>query len=83
MNEADSSSNTRAVDSLLNYETVKYFTNEEFEASRYDRSLEAWEQARRRNRLSLFALNGGQALIIAAVADHMLALAAWQVRGGA
>lgn len=82
MNEADSSSNTRSVDSLLNYETVKYFTNEEFEASRYDESLAAWEQARRRNRLSLFALNGGQALIIAASQTAMLALAAWQVRGG-
>ena len=82
MNEADSSSNTRAVDSLLNYETVKYFTNEDFEARRYDDSLAAWEGARRRNRLSLFALNGGQALIIAVSQTAMLALAAWQVRGG-
>jgi ATP-binding cassette subfamily B protein len=82
MNEADSSSNTQAVDSLLNYETVKYFTNEDFEARRYDRSLEAWEEARRRNRLSLFALNGGQALIIALSQTSMLALAAWQVRDG-
>jgi len=82
VNEADSSSNTRAVDSLLNYETVKYFTNEAYEARRYDESLEAWEQARRRNRLSLFALNGGQALIIAASQTAMLAMAAWQVRGG-
>jgi len=79
MNEADSSSNTRAVDSLLNYETVKYFTNEEFEAQRYDDSLAAWEQARRNNRLSLFALNGGQALIIALSQTAMLGLAAWQV----
>jgi ATP-binding cassette subfamily B protein len=63
MNEADSSSNTRATDSLLNFETVKYFTNEEFEARRYDRELERWELARRKNRLSLFGLNGGQALI--------------------
>ncbi|MEL7044518.1 MAG: ABC transporter ATP-binding protein/permease, partial [Pseudomonadota bacterium] len=82
MNEADSSSNTRAVDSLLNYETVKYFTNEDFEAQRYDQSLADWEQARRRNRLSLFALNGGQAFIIAASQTGMLALAAWQVRDG-
>jgi ABC-type multidrug transport system fused ATPase/permease subunit len=44
VNEADSSSNTRAVDSLLNYETVKYFTNEDFEAQRYDGSLAEWEQ---------------------------------------
>ncbi|MEM1188211.1 MAG: ABC transporter ATP-binding protein/permease [Pseudomonadota bacterium] len=82
MNEADSSTNTRAVDSLLNYETVKYFTNEDYEARRYDHSLADWEQARRRNRLSLFALNGGQAFIIAASQTGMLALAAWQVRGG-
>ena len=60
MNAADSASNTRAVDSLLNFETVKYFTNEEFEARRYDRELERWETARRRNRLSLFGLNGGR-----------------------
>ncbi|MFK8041624.1 MAG: ABC transporter ATP-binding protein/permease [Congregibacter sp.] len=82
VNEADSSSNTRSVDSLLNYETVKYFTNEEFEAERYDESLATWEVARRKNRLSLFALNGGQALIIAFSQTSMLALAAWQVQGG-
>lgn len=79
MNEADSASNTRAVDSLLNFETVKYFTNEEFEAQRYDRELRKWEQARRRNRLSLFGLNGGQALIIALSQTAMIGLAAWQV----
>lgn len=82
VNEADSSSNTRAVDSLLNYETVKYFTNEEFEAQRYDDSLATWETARRKNRLSLFALNGGQALIIAVSQTCMLGLAAWQVQDG-
>lgn len=82
MNEADSSSNTRAVDSLLNFETVKYFTNEDFEAQRYDRELQKWELARRRNRLSLFGLNGGQALIIAISQTSMIGLAAWQVRDG-
>ncbi len=82
VNEADSTSNTRAVDSLLNYETVKYFTNESFEARRYDESLEVWEQARRKNRLSLFALNGGQALIIAAAQTLMLGMAAWHVQDG-
>ncbi len=82
MNEADSASNTRAVDSLLNFETVKYFTNEEFEARRYDRELEKWELARRRNRLSLFTLNGGQALIIAIAQTGMIGLAAWKVRAG-
>ena len=80
MNEADSASNTRAVDSLLNFETVKYFTNEDFEARRYDTELARWEQARRRNRLSLFGLNGGQALIIAVSQTAMIGLAAWQVR---
>jgi len=82
MNEADSSSNTRAVDSLLNFETVKYFTNEEFEARRYDTALAQWEQARRKNRLSLFTLNAGQALIIAVAQTTMIGLAAWQVRSG-
>ena len=82
MNEADSASNTRAVDSLLNFETVKYFTNEEFEAQRYDRELERWESARRRNRLSLFGLNGGQALIIALAQTCMIGLAVSQVRSG-
>ena len=79
-NEADSSSNTRAIDSLLNYETVKYFTNEKFEADRYDRELEKWEVARRKNRLSLFTLNGGQAAIIAIAQTSMIGLAAFQVR---
>lgn len=81
-NQADSSSNTRAVDSLLNYETVKYFTNEEFEAQRYDQELKNWEQAKIKNRLSLFALNAGQALIIAIAMTSMLALAAHQVSHG-
>ncbi len=81
-NQADSSSNTRAVDSLLNYETVKYFTNESFEAQRYDKELEVWEQAKIKNRLSLFALNAGQALIIAIAMTSMLALAAHHVAHG-
>ncbi len=76
---ADSSSNTRAIDSLLNYETVKYFTNEEFEAKAYDKQLATWEQAKIKNRLSLFALNGGQAFIIAVAMTSMLALAAVKV----
>ncbi len=82
VNAADSESNTRAVDSLLNYETVKYFNNETFEAERYDASLDVWEQARRKNRLSLFALNGGQALIIAASQTLMLGMAAVSVNKG-
>ena len=82
MNSADSNSNTRAVDSLLNYETVKYFNNEKFEASRFDESLATWEKARRNNRLSLFALNGGQAAIIALSQTLMLAMATTGVRSG-
>jgi ABC-type transport system involved in Fe-S cluster assembly fused permease/ATPase subunit len=82
-NRADSRSNTRAVDSLLNYETVKYFTNEEFEARAYDQDLAGWEQARRKNRLSLFVLNGGQSLIIAAAMTAMMVLAARNVMAGA
>lgn len=78
-NKADSSSNTRAIDSLLNYETVKYFTNEAYEASAYDSQLASWEQAKMKNRLSLFALNGGQALIISCSMTAMLALAGYQV----
>ena len=81
-NLADSRSNTIAVDSLLNYETVKYFTNEEFEARRYDEELKNWEQARRKNRLSLFTLNGGQAVIIAVAQTSMIGLAVFQVRAG-
>jgi len=65
MNESDSDANTKAVDSLLNYETVKYFNNEEFEASRYDESLQRWETAAVRSQTSLSLLNIGQSAIIA------------------
>ncbi len=81
-NKADSSSNTRAIDSLLNYETVKYFTNEDYEAQAYDHQLAQWEQAKTKNRLSLFALNGGQALIISVAMTVMLGLAAYEVTYG-
>ncbi|EGM71688.1 ABCB family ABC transporter ATP-binding protein/permease [Shewanella sp. HN-41] len=80
--KADSLSNTRAIDSLLNYETVKYFNNEQYESARYDQALEQWEIAKRKNRLSLFALNGGQALIIALAMTAMMALAAYKVTYG-
>jgi ATP-binding cassette subfamily B protein len=82
LREADNSSNSRAVDSLLNFETVKYFTNEEFEAQRYDKLLGQWEVARRKNRLSLFTLNGGQAVVIAIAQTSMIGLAASQVQDG-
>lgn len=82
MNQADSTTNSRAVDSLLNFETVKYFNNENFEANRYDKDLANWEHARRKNRLSLFALNGGQAFIIAIAMTSMMGNAALGVARG-
>ncbi len=65
MNELDSKANTRAIDSLLNYETVKYFGNEEWEARRYDESLQRFETAAVRSQTSLSILNVGQSAIIA------------------
>jgi ABC-type transport system involved in Fe-S cluster assembly fused permease/ATPase subunit len=65
MNELDSKANTRAIDSLLNYETVKYFGNEEFEARRYDESLQRWETAAVKSQTSLSFLNITQSTIIA------------------
>lgn len=81
-NARDNQSNSRAVDSLLNYETVKYFNNEEFEAQLYDRDLNDWEQARLKNRLSLAALNSGQALIIGLAMIGIMAMAVKQVASG-
>ncbi|MCA1788385.1 MAG: ABC transporter ATP-binding protein/permease [Thioalkalivibrio sp.] len=81
-NLRDNESNTHAIDSLLNYETVKYFGNERFEAESYDKGLASWEQARMKNVLSLVLLNSGQALIIAATITVMMILAARQVAAG-
>ncbi|PCJ60355.1 MAG: metal ABC transporter permease [Rhodospirillaceae bacterium] len=64
MNEADSEANTKAIDSLLNYETVKYFGNEEHEAKRFDRSLQSYERAAVKSKTSLSLLNVGQAAIV-------------------
>jgi ATP-binding cassette subfamily B protein len=75
-NELDSRANTRAIDSLLNYETVKYFGNEEFEARRYDEQLQKYEDAATRNEASLGVLNIGQSLIIAAAVTALMLLAA-------
>ncbi|MCW8128646.1 ABCB family ABC transporter ATP-binding protein/permease [Microbulbifer halophilus] len=83
LNRAESRSSSRSVDSLLNYETVKYFGNEEHEAGHYDRELAHWEQARRKNRLSLFGLNIGQAVIIALAMTGAMILAAFNVTRGA
>ena len=65
MNELDSKANTKAIDSLLNYETVKYFGNEGFESNRYDQSLQRWETAAVKSQTSLSVLNMGQSAIIA------------------
>jgi ABC-type transport system involved in Fe-S cluster assembly fused permease/ATPase subunit len=75
-NEANSRANTRAVDSLINYETVKYFGNEDMEARLYDDELETWEVARKRNRYSLAGLNAGQAFFVHAGMLGMMLLAA-------
>ena len=64
-NQFDSAAHSKAIDSLLNYETVKYFNNEAFEARRYDESLEQLRRAQLKSRSSLSLLNGGQQLIIA------------------
>ncbi|MFT7140367.1 MAG: ATP-binding cassette subfamily B protein [Candidatus Azotimanducaceae bacterium] len=81
-NDANSSANTRAVDSLINYETVKYFGNEAIEARLYDENLIVWEDARRRNRYSLAGLNAGQSFFVHAGMFGMMLLAAWQVFNG-
>ena len=72
MNELDSSAHTRAIDSLLNYETVKYFNNEDFEARRYDESLERLRRAALKSQSTLSLLNTGQQLIIAGALVLML-----------
>ena len=71
-NEFDSAAHTRAIDSLLNYETVKYFGNEAYEAGRYDQSLERLRQARLKSQTTLSLLNTGQQLIIALALVAML-----------
>lgn len=78
-NEQDSNANTRAVDSLLNYETVKYFANEEHEARHYDNNMQRWEKAQRLSRYSQAALNSGQAFIIAAAVTLMMWMATREV----
>lgn len=78
-NQADSSTNTRAVDSLLNYETVKYFNNEVYESQRFDQALAHWETAKLKNRMSLLVLNSGQALVIALAITVMIWMAARSV----
>ncbi len=75
-NELDSRANSRAIDSLLNYETVKYFNNEEFEARRYDESLTRYESAAVRTEASLGLLNIGQSCVIAIAVTVLMIFAA-------
>ena len=81
-NELDSKANTRAIDSLLNYETVKYFNNEAYEARRYDENLQLYESAAVKNEASLGLLNIGQSFIIAIAVTLLMILAAQGVVGG-
>ena len=82
MNDMDSKANTRAIDSLINYETVKYFSNERFEAERYDENLKVWEVAAIHNQTSLAALNAGQSLIVAIGVTILMFMAAHHVTQG-
>ncbi len=82
MNDLDSRANSRAIDSLINYETVKYFGNERYEANRYDHSMEHWETAAVRNQISMAFLNGGQSVIIAIGITALMWLAADEVVKG-
>jgi len=78
VNESDSAANTRAVDSLLNYETVKYFNNEAWEARRYDEQMIKWEDAATRSQTTLSTLNLGQQAIIALGVTAMM----WRAANG-
>ncbi len=82
MNERNSEANTKAVDSLLNYETVKYFANEAHEAARYDRALTAYEGAAVKSETTLALLNVGQGVIIAIGLIGVMVLAAQGVAAG-
>jgi ATP-binding cassette, subfamily B, heavy metal transporter len=82
MNERNSEANTKSVDSLLNYETVKYFANEEHEAQRYDRALHAYERAAVKSETTLALLNVGQGMIIATGLIGIMLLAADGVAAG-
>src|SRR3979490_2939955 len=82
MNDSDTEANTKAIDSLLNYETVKYFGAEEREATRYDRSMQRYEHASVKTYTSLALLNAGQAVIFTAGLTAIMLLCAIEVRSG-
>jgi len=76
MNDLDSRANAKAIDALINYETVKYFNNERYESGRYDRNLAQWEASAIKNQVSLSMLNAGQGAIIAIGVTLIMAMAA-------
>jgi ABC-type transport system involved in Fe-S cluster assembly fused permease/ATPase subunit len=82
MNDSDTEANTKAIDSLLNYETVKYFSAEQHEATRYDRSMERYERASVKTYTSLALLNTGQAIIFTAGLTATMLMCALGVRSG-
>ena len=82
MNDMDSKANTRVIDSLINYETVKYFGNEQFEAQRFDENMEKWEVSAVKNQTSLATLNAGQSAIIAVGVTALMLLASHEVVEG-
>jgi ABC-type transport system involved in Fe-S cluster assembly fused permease/ATPase subunit len=82
MNESDSEANTKAIDSLLNYETVKYFGAEEREATRYDRSMAVYQEASVKSYTSLAMLNAGQALIFTVALTACMVMAGLDVAAG-
>src|ERR1700753_3875496 len=82
MNDSDSEANTKAIDSLLNYETVKYFSAEMREAERYDRSMERYDQASVKTYTSLALLNTGQAVIFTIGLTATMVMCAIGVRSG-
>ena len=82
MNAADTEANTKAVDSLLNFETVKYFGNEEHEAKRYARSMETYEKAAVKTWVSLSVLNAGQAVVFSIGLTIVMVMSALSVRAG-
>jgi ATP-binding cassette, subfamily B, heavy metal transporter len=82
MNDSDTEANTKAIDSLLNYETVKYFSAEAREAARYDRSMARYEEASVRTYTSLALLNAGQAVIFTAGLTATMIMCAFGIRNG-
>ncbi|MGE0004144.1 MAG: ABC transporter ATP-binding protein/permease [Parvibaculaceae bacterium] len=81
-NDADTDASTKAIDSLLNFETVKYFGNEEHEARRYDRSMERYEQASIKTWISLAVLNAGQAFVFAVGLTAAMLMSGYAVHAG-